>query len=950
MTAQSIMQYSFNSGEWAPALNARVDIAKYHSGAALLRNFFVDYRGGATTKPGSRYILQTKSTSNVRLIPFQASLAVSYALEFGQGYLRFYNNGAPVLEVATTISGASQANPGIITDVAHGYATGDWIQIANVAGMTQLNGNYYIVVKLTANTYSLTDLNGVAVNTTGFGAYISGGTAQRIYTIVSPYLDHELAQLKFTQNVNLLIICHPNYPPYQLTLISATNWTLAAIVFGSTILAPTGLAFTTTAGAGTINYSYVVTAVDPNGQESEVSAVVNSGAVGDIRTAGSNSITWVAAAGAVSYNVYRAEIRVGGAVPGGAAFGFVGNCFGLQFIDTNIAPDFAQPPPIAQSPFSGSGVTSIKITSGGNYNGIAAQFPTVSFTGVFTIIPQAHAVCIIATAAVATAGNFYKLGDQVALFGLSGDTVVVTGIGAFGNITSIALQNVGARFTSFVNNPVAQASTSGSGSGATFNITYTVDSVVVDIAGAVTGPPPGVVFSAGAPTATATATLGAPSTGNPTVPGFFDQRLVLAGPVGNPQQFNMSQPGSYYNFDTTDPTQPDNAITGTLVSGQLNTIQSMIAQPQGLIVLSDKQAWLLNGGSPGSPLSATSISANSQAYNGSAFPPPIVANDNILYVQSKGAIVRDLVFNYYTQVYTGTDISVLSSHLFYGFKVLEWAWAEEPYKLVWAVRNDGQMLLLTFLKEQELIAWTHCDTQGLYKSVASITETISNNTVDAIYTVVQRVINGNTIQYVERIIDLAYPVGATDAWQVDAGIQYNGAATLAFVGAQHLAGATVTGLATDDLGNVTVITPFAMPTTGSFTLPAPTPVGSTGYTRVTIGLAFTPQLQTLQLDIGEPTIQGTYKQITAVTARCNQTLGLSIGRTFNTLVPMKDLIVGNVGSATNTKVTDLVTGDARTIIDASWTVPGQYCIQQSNPYPASILGVIPEITTYRSKS
>ncbi len=63
-----IIQPSFNSGEWAPALNARVDLAKYHSGAALLRNFFVDYRGGATTRPGTRYVLQTRLTSAVRII------------------------------------------------------------------------------------------------------------------------------------------------------------------------------------------------------------------------------------------------------------------------------------------------------------------------------------------------------------------------------------------------------------------------------------------------------------------------------------------------------------------------------------------------------------------------------------------------------------------------------------------------------------------------------------------------------------------------------------------------------------------------------------------------------------------------------------------------------------------------------------------------------------------
>src|SRR6266566_3762919 len=152
------MQFSFNSGEWAPALNARVDIAKYHSGAALLRNFFVDYRGGATARPGTKYILQTKLTSTTRLIPFQASFTVSYILEFGNGYIRFFNNGASVLEATKAITGIAKANPAVVTSAAHGYSNGDWVFITAVGGMTQVNGNYYIVAGAATNTFQLNDL------------------------------------------------------------------------------------------------------------------------------------------------------------------------------------------------------------------------------------------------------------------------------------------------------------------------------------------------------------------------------------------------------------------------------------------------------------------------------------------------------------------------------------------------------------------------------------------------------------------------------------------------------------------------------------------------------------------------------------------------------------------------------------------------------------------------
>jgi len=78
------------------------------------------------------------------------------------------------------------------------------------------------------------------------------------------------------------------------------------------------------------------------------------------------------------------------------------------------------------------------------------------------------------------------------------------------------------------------------------------------------------------------------------------------------------------------------------------------------------------------------------------------------------------------------------------------------------------------------------------------------------------------------------------------------------------------------------------------------------------------------------------------------TLGLTIGSSFTTLVPMKDLVLGNVSSALTGQpapqtVTGLMTADAYTILDPTYTVPGQYCIRQSQPYPATITGVFPRL-------
>ena len=227
---------------------------------------------------------------------------------------------------------------------------------------------------------------------------------------------------------------------------------------------------------------------------------------------------------------------------------------------------------------------------------------------------------------------------------------------------------------------------------------------------------------------------------------------------------------------------------------------------------------------------------------------------------------------------------VLSSHLFYGYQILEWAYAE-PFKIIWAVRNDGTLLSLTFLKEQELIGWAHSDTTGLFKSVCSVTEQVSQGAVDAVYFVVQRTVNGNnTVQYIERMAEQYYPNGVSDAWCVDAGIGYNGSPATTFSGAQHLAGAEVTGLADGQ-----VITPFTMPTDGNFTLRHSCLEGRCG-----------PRVHTTaanSLDLGEPTVQGKRKTLRGIDLKVNQTLGLWLGRTFDTLVAMKDLVRGTLAAS-----------------------------------------------------
>lgn len=222
----------FDGGEYSPTLEGRQDIERYAAGCRILENFLPLMVGPAVRRPGTQFIASTRYPDKVSLLlPFQYSTEQSYMLEFGDLYVRFYRNDGPLLESAKTISGATQANPIVLTVNGHGWANGDDIELTGVSGTVQLNGRRFRVANRTTNTIELHDQHDAAVDGTGYGAYVSGGTGSRVYTLTTSYQEQDLPGLKIAQSVDTLYITHQEYVPRKLQRYGATNWLLSQIDF-----------------------------------------------------------------------------------------------------------------------------------------------------------------------------------------------------------------------------------------------------------------------------------------------------------------------------------------------------------------------------------------------------------------------------------------------------------------------------------------------------------------------------------------------------------------------------------------------------------------------------------------------------------------------------------------------------------------------------------------------
>lgn len=212
----------------------RYELAVHRNGCRTVSNFMLQTQGPATYSPGFTFVNHTRQNQVAEFKTFEFNDIQAYVLEFTNEKLRFYRNEGSILESDKTITGITNADPGVVTITAHGFLDGEEVFISGVKGMTAVNGKYFIVANKTANTFELTDVDGNNVDTTAFTAYDTGGTAARVFEIDSPYEeDRDLFQLRVAQTADTMYITHPRYEPRKLTRTDHTAWTLELYDRGS---------------------------------------------------------------------------------------------------------------------------------------------------------------------------------------------------------------------------------------------------------------------------------------------------------------------------------------------------------------------------------------------------------------------------------------------------------------------------------------------------------------------------------------------------------------------------------------------------------------------------------------------------------------------------------------------------------------------------------------------
>ena len=494
------------------------------------------------------------------------------------------------------------------------------------------------------------------------------------------------------------------------------------------------------------------------------------------------------------------------------------------------------------------------------------------------------------------------------------------------------------------------------------------------------------------------------TTGFPSCVSFFEQRLVFAASINNPQTVYFSKSGDYENMDANigGTVADDDAIIYTIASNQVNAIR-FLTSARTLIIGTAGGEFVVSGGGDNNAVTPTNIMIKKQSNHGAANVDAISVGNATLFLQRAKRKIRELAYNFDVDGYIAPDLTILAEHITEG-GIAEMAYQEEPLAIIWCVRDDGQLIALTYQREQEVVAWHRHIIGGVFGTGNAVVESVAVIPTDdseyELYMIVKRTINGATTRYVEYLhtfnfdqtdntsfnyldsqlglsksqttltaginatattIPVASVSGLSSSGKIKIGgeiISYSGISSLDLTGCtrgQNITTATshLSGAVTKEVVNIIAGLNHLEGQTVSILVDGathPTKVVSNNQitldrfgTDVKVGLSYTSILKTMRIDAGsqDGTSQGKTKRIYEVTARLFETVGVEVGPDLNNM----ERIPFRTSADPMDQGIPPFTGDKEVEFRGDYDTDGFMMVRQTQPLPLTLLSLYPRLIT-----
>jgi len=417
--------------------------------------------------------------------------------------------------------------------------------------------------------------------------------------------------------------------------------------------------------------------------------------------------------------------------------------------------------------------------------------------------------------------------------------------------------------------------------------------------------------------------------GFPSAVSLHESRLIFGGTTSFPSTIWGSVSNDFQNFKTG--AYDADSYSFTLASTTGGRIQWILSKT-ALIIGTTQDEWSLSSSDGTRPLTPTNVLAKKQSNYGSGSVSGRIVNDTVIYVQKMGRKLREFVYSFNSDSWISQDLTALGEHVT-RTGILETAYQRVPDAIYWFVRGDGQLVSMTYEKEQQVVGFArHLISGGEVESVATVT---GINAEDEVYVLVNRTINGAVTRYVERLKtgmrDALDTADKSNWWFVDSGkLQTFGSPTATITGLGHLEGKTVSVWADNAVGSLVVTQPTVV--SGSITLQLPA-------SRVLVGLPFTSTLSPSRIaaQMQDGTSLGRKMRIPRMNVKVYQSLA---GEYSTDQVTWNPLV-----SRTLTDVMDsspaVINGFERAYVSSNWSDGVDLFIRQTLPVPLTVAAIVP---------
>lgn len=948
---------SFTGGELSPRLLGRPDIEHFFNGVARMQNYLPLPFGGAEKTPGTIFAEELRDSSEKgRLIPFVFNRRQAYTLLLNDGKIRFFRDrgiisgGTPV-----AITGITNANPGVVTATAHGLSNGARITLNGIDGMLEVNGVEYQVKNATANTFELGHRDtGANIDTTSFGVFIATSATKLLLHLDSTLADTSDSAHTVSANGNAAIssaqskfggasialdgsgdfLSVPDHADWNM---ASGKFTWDAWIYLTSVASDFGIM-----GQAQDGNNYV--AFDWSGGSLRFKVASAASILLNIAGAWTPVVnTWYHVAvtrgwngnandyaltvnGAVIATGTDADalpdltgtFRVGLSTDSGTAYlqGYVDEVRVTKGVARWTA---AFTPPTAESPIGDdSTVQGIYEVTHTYTESELFDIQTAQAADIMYIVHPSHAPAKLSR----NDDDDWTLADVDFIDGpyLDDNTTATTldPSGTSGSVTVTASATTGINDgQGFLATDVGRLIRYHDGTNWRY-LKITARTSTTEVTATVKGS-----TAMGAHAATTQWALGAWSgtTGYPHAVVFFQGRLWFGGTSNNPQTVWASASGGDYETFTPG-TDDDDAFGYSIDTNRVNIIEWLAADKR-LVVGTAGEIFTLYSGSSTDPITPTNPPrVDPETSFGTSPVVPQKIGSSLYYVEGDEKTVRELVYGFDINAYRAINRSILSEHITAG-GIVEMAYQQSPYGVLWCVRGDGKLATLTREADQQVTAWaeqTPSGSGGAFESVC----VIPVDGYDEVWFIVKRTINGSTKRYVEY---QANPNQAKDANLEDqilmqSALTYDDSPATTITGLDHLEGQAVAVLADG------VVIDGKTVSSGRITL-------TTAASVVQVGLGVTSQIKLLPVEAASAigSAQGLRTRFSEILARVYRTAGLTIGKDGGN---MEEVLRDGNGNL----LTSLQTDDFRVRSTIGWDTKNQLLLEAADPLPCTILMLV----------